>query len=167
VGDVGKQTSKIPLDLRSAGSAVADKPAPGWRSSTEIPTTLRKAVGPLVFEIDGMRLEHLADAVPPLQPEELVLTIKVSLTNVGAQYGYAVSSDEFRLIVDDVPLAPTESPVQLLNHQASLTSEVVFVIPGTAVKTVLQIGNLDAEPIRVPLISPPPVSSTMTWSLPL
>ncbi len=151
VGDVGKQTSKVPLDLRSAGSAVADEPAPRWRPSTEIQTTLQKRVGPVVFDIEGLRLEHVADGVPPLQPEELTLTIRVRLKNVGAQYGYLVSGDEFRLIVDDVPLAPKKSPVELVKYQASLTSEIVFVIPGTALKVALQMGNLDAEPIQVPL----------------
>jgi len=151
VGDVGKQTSTIPLDLQSARSGAADKPAPKWRSATEIPTALQKRVGPLVFDIDGMRLEHIADAVPPLQPEQLMLTIKFHVKNVGEQYGYGISNDEFRLIVDEVPLAPTEATSQVLNYQASLTTEVVFVIPGTATKVVLQLGKLDAEPVRVPL----------------
>ena len=151
VGDVGKQTSNIPLDLRSAGSAVADKPAQRWRPTTDIQTTLQKRVGPVILEIDGMRLAHVADAVPPLQPEELMLTIKVRVKNVGGQYGYLVNGDDFRLIVDEVPLAPKKFPIEVVNHQASLTSEVVFVIPGTAVKAALQIGKLDVEPIQVPL----------------
>ena len=112
---------------------------------------MQKRVGPVVFEIDGLRLEHVADAVPPLQPEELSLTIRVRLKNVGAQYGYLVSGDGFRLIVDDVPLAPKKSPVELVKYQAIFTSEVAFVIPGTAQKVALQMGNLDAEPIQVPL----------------
>ena len=57
----------------------------------------------------------------------------------------------FRLIVDEVPLAPKKSPIELVKYEASLTSEVVFVIPGTAVKTALQMGNLDTETIQVPL----------------
>jgi hypothetical protein len=151
VGEVGQQTSKIPIDLRSAGNDVADAPAPRWRSATDIHTTFQKRVGPVVFDIDGMRLEHVADAVPPLQPEELMLSMKVRLKNAGAQHGYLVSSDAFRLIVDDVPLAPKKSPVDLIKYQSTLASDVVFVIPGTAVKVALQLGNVDAEPIQVPL----------------
>jgi hypothetical protein len=107
--------------------------------------------GRLFDRIDGMRLEHFADAVPPLQPEKLELAIKIRLTNVGAASGYAVASDEFRLLVDDVPLAPTTFPSQVLTHQAGADTKVVFLVPGTATKTVLQLGNLNAETVRIPL----------------
>jgi TIR domain-containing protein len=151
VGEIRQATAKIPIDLRSAGSAVTEKPAPTWRSPVDIAAAFEKRVGPLVYRIDGMRLEHFADAVPPLQPEKLELTIKIRLTNVGAASGYAVASDEFRLLVDDVPLAPTTFPSQVLTHQAGADTKVVFIVPGTATNTVLQLGNLNTETVRIPL----------------
>ena len=73
------------------------------------------------------------------------------IKNVGAQYGSVVSIDDFRLLVDDVPLAPTKSPTELLSYQAGFDGEVVFVMPGTATKAILQIGNLDHETAKFPV----------------
>jgi len=151
VGEIRQATAKIPIDLRSAGTAVADKPAPAWRTPVDIAAAFEKRVGGLVYRVDGMRLEHFADAVAPLQPEKLELTITVRLTNVGSPYGYAVASDEFRLLADDVPLAPTTFPMHVLTHHAGVDTKVVFLVPGTATKTVLQLGNLNAETVRIPL----------------
>jgi hypothetical protein len=152
VGDIRHEyTSKIPLDLRTAGQAVADKPAFTWRTPADLPVTFEKQAGPLLFKIDGLRLEHLADAVPPLQPEKLELTIKMRLFNVAAESGYAAGGDEYRLIVDDVPLAPTAFPINVVNYQATLPSEVKFTMPGTAANVVLQLGHVTAGHVAVPL----------------
>jgi hypothetical protein len=151
VGEIGRATAKIPFDLRSAGASVSNPPAPAWKSPVEIAMTVEKRVGRLLFNIDGLRLEHVADAIPPLQPERLELKIKVRIKNLGIAYGYAVGSDEFRLFVDEVPLAPTTFPIEVLADQGALSSDVVFVMPGTAKKTVLQLGDLNAEHVQVPL----------------
>jgi hypothetical protein len=150
VGEVGHNTSKIPIDLRSAGPA-ADKPALVWHAAADLPASFERRAGSLVFRIGSMRLEHLADAVAPLEPEKLELTIAIRLTNVGAQSGRAVGGDEFRLLVDDVPLAPTKFPIEVVSYQATIASEVKFVLPGTATNTVLQLGNVNLESVRVPL----------------
>lgn len=97
------------------------------------------------------RLEHYGDAVPPLQPEKLLLSFKVRIKNVGSQYGHGVTGEIFRLLVDGVPLAPTKAPLEALSFQASLDGEVVFVMPGTATNAILQIGTLDAETAKVPI----------------
>ena len=55
-----------------------------------------------------------------------------------AAAGYAVGGDEYRLFVNEVPLAPTTFPIQVLTNQSELSSDVVFVIPSTAKNTVLQ-----------------------------
>lgn len=151
VGDLSGATAKIPIDLRAAGTVAADKPAPTWRHPVDIAASFEKRVGDMLFAVEGMRLEHYGDAVPPLQPEKLLLTIHVRLKNAGAKYGYAITGDGFRLLVDDVPLAPTMAPIEAVAYQAELKSDVVFVIPGTATKTELQLGQIAAETTRVPL----------------
>jgi hypothetical protein len=50
-----------------------------------------------------------------------------------------------------VPLAPTKFPIQALNYQDDLDAEVVFLMPGTAATAILQLGNLAAETVRVPV----------------
>jgi len=150
VGDIHHATAKIPLDLR-AEAPVADVKPPAWRHPVDLPVTVEQHVGPLTFIVRGARLEHFADAVPPLQPEKLELSLKMRIKNVGAQYGYAVSGEEFRLLADGVPLAPTKFPIEALSYQADLEGDVVFVIPGTTTKAMLQIGNVNAETARVPI----------------
>jgi hypothetical protein len=110
-----------------------------------------KRVGPLVLNLDGARLEHFGDAVPPLQPEQLLLSFKVRIENVGSQPGTVVSGDLFRLLIDGVPLAPTKAPIAALQYQTSLDADVEFVMPGTATKTILQIGTLGGETVKVPI----------------
>jgi hypothetical protein len=151
VGDIRQATAKIPIDLGSAAKDASEKPAPTWRYPIDIAAAFEKRAGPIVFVVGGIRLEHFADAVAPLQPEKLLLSVKVRMKNVGAQYGYAVGGDEFRLLIDDVPLAPTKFPIQALNYQDDLDAEVVFLMPGTAATAILQLGNLAAETVRVPV----------------
>jgi hypothetical protein len=151
VGELGRATAKIPIDLKAAGAAVHDAPALTWKSPIDIPIAIEKRIGGLVFNIDGARVEHVADAVPPLQSEKLELKLKVRMKNIGLPAGYAVGGDEFRLIVDDVPQKATAFPIQVLPYQTDLMSEVVFNIPGTATRIVLQIGDLSAEHVQVPL----------------
>jgi TIR domain len=150
VGDIRQETARIPIDLRSAGTGVSEKPPRTWRHPVDIPMTLEKRVGTILYGIEGLRLEHFADAVS-LQPERLQLRIKIRLKNLGSPYGYAVSGDDFRLLIDDVPLAPTKCPIEVLGYEAGLDSEVVFVMSGTAANAMLQLGNLSAETVRVPL----------------
>jgi len=150
VGDVHHETAKIPIDVRAAAPTADAKP-PVWRSPVDLAVAVEQRVGPLTFIVRGARLEHVADAVPPLQPEKLELSFKMRIRNVGAQYGYAVSGEEFRLLVDAVPLAPTKFPIEALSYHADLDGDVVFVIPGTTTKAMLQIGNVNTETARVPV----------------
>jgi hypothetical protein len=148
VGDVLHETAKIPIDLRAA-APIADVKPPAWRYPVDLPMAVEEQVGPLTFIVRGARLEHRGDAVPPLQPEKLELSLKVRIKNVGAQSGYAVGGDEFRLLADDVPLAPLKFPIEAVNYRADLDGDVVFVMPGTTKKAVLQMGNVNAKTARV------------------
>jgi hypothetical protein len=150
VGDFHQETAKIPIDLRPAGTEVTDQAAPTWRSPVDLAARFEKRVGPFVFSLNGVRLEHFGDAVPP-QPEKLVVSFKMRVENLGEKHGAIVSADLFRFIVDDVPLAPTQSPVDALTFQASVEGDVVFVMPGTATDTILQIGNIGAETTKIPI----------------
>jgi len=151
VGDVRQASAKIPIDLRAARTGVTDGPAPTWRYPADLAMTLEKQVGRIVFRVDSARLEHFADAVPPLQPERLLLSFKVHIRNVGAQSGYAVSGDDFRLLADGVPLAPMKSPSGVVDFQSSQAGDVLFLIPGTTMNAILQLGSLDWDPARVPV----------------
>ena len=151
VGDVRQASAKIPIDLRAARTGVTDGPAPTWRYPADLAITHERQIGPIVYRVDSARLEHFADAVPPLQPERLLLSFTVHIRNVAAQSGYAVSGDDFRLLADGVPLAPMKSPIEVLAFQSSLAGDVLFLIPGTTTNAMLQLGNLDRDTARVPI----------------
>ncbi len=151
VGDVRQATATIPIDLRSVATDVIEMPASAMRHPTDIPVTFEKRAGPVVYAINGMRLEHFSDAVPPFQPEKLELSVKVRMKNVGAPYGYAAGSNDFRLLIDEVPLAPTSTHSYLLTYQNDTDAEVLFVMPGNARTAVLQLGNISADTVRVPI----------------
>ena len=150
VGDFRQETARIPIDLRLASRSGSDKPALSWRSPVELAATIEKRVGPLMFKLDGARLEHFGDALPP-QPERLIVSFKIRIENVGQQYGAVVSGDLFRLLVDGVPLAPTKTPVEGLTLHAHVEGEVAFLMPGTASSAILQIGSVAAETEKIPI----------------
>ena len=150
VGDFRQETAKIPIDLRIAGTGVSDKPALSWRSPVDLAATFEKRVGPLMFKLDGARLEHFGDAVPP-QPERLVMSFKVRVENVGQQYGAVVSGDLFRLLVDGVPLAPTKSSGRGADPPCPCRRRMAFVMPGTATVAILQLGSIAAETAKIPI----------------
>jgi hypothetical protein len=150
VGDVSHATAKIPIDLRATAPAAGARP-PAWRYPVDLPVSIEQRAGPLLYVVRGARLEHIADAVPPLQPEKLELSLKMRIKNVGAQSGYPIGPDEFRLLADGVPLAPLKTPIEVVSYQADLDGDVVFIMPGTTTKAMLQLGNVGGQPAQVPI----------------
>ena len=151
VGDIQRATATIPIDLRSVTTNDSDVGVSSWRHPVDIAVTFERRVGPVVYNINGMRLDHFSDSIAHVQPDKLELSVNVRMKNVGGRYGHVASNEEFRLLVDDVPLAPTSALAQLLTYEDHLDAEVVFVMPATAKTVVLQLGNIAANTVRVPL----------------
>jgi len=62
-------------------------------------------------------------------------------------------SDSYRLIVNDVPRAPTNLLDEVVNGDSAKEGDVVFEVPVSAKDVVLQISSGD-EKSRVPLKLP-------------
>ena len=82
------------------------------------------------------------------------LVLVIRLTNLGHPSGLLVSSDWFRLLVDQVPLAPHAGLSEVLAYQAASDLQVVFAVPAGAHSAELQVGSVtaaDTVPVRLTL----------------
>lgn len=70
--------------------------------------------------------------------EKLSLTLHVRMTNLG-RYPANFWDASFRLLVDDIPLAPANTLNEVVAGTSAVEGELVFVFPKTAQKTVLRI----------------------------
>jgi len=82
------------------------------------------------------------------------LNLKMRFTNNSTfAGGFPLIPDDFRLIVDGVPIAPIEAPIQLLQAKSALEDEVLFEFPASASEVELQVGEVgkgDTALIRFP-----------------
>ena len=71
------------------------------------------------------------------------LILQMRVTNNGTSSGgMALSSSNFRLLLEGVPLAPKTAPIELLEAASALEAEIVFVVPATAASAELQVGEV-------------------------
>ncbi len=94
----------------------------------------------------------LAAEVEPIDLERKSLSLKVRYLNAG-RYQANFWSASYRLIVDDVPRAPTNFLDELVDAGAAKEGQVVFEVPNTIKDVVLQISAGD-EKSRIPLTLP-------------
>ena len=64
------------------------------------------------------------------------------MTNTNGQYGANLSSDNYRLLVGGVSVAPFAAPIELVEYKSSVDRQVVFVIPAQATQATLQVGDV-------------------------
>jgi len=64
----------------------------------------------------------------------------------------AVSKDNFRLLIDDAPMAPIDSMIEVVDANSSKDGTVVFEIPAGATGATLQVGEASqGETAKIPL----------------
>jgi hypothetical protein len=94
----------------------------------------------------------LSAQVEPLDAERRSLKLRVRYMNAG-RYGANFWSDSYRLIVNDVPRAPTNFLNEVVDGDSAKEGDVVFEVPISAKNVVLQISAGD-EKSRIPLTLP-------------
>lgn len=142
-GAVESSRSSAPAsDAPSVPGSTVTGAAARYASATPRESELR--VGPMVYRILGTRLESYSGST-------FSLSFAMRFTNVELPQGMLVSPALFRLFVDDVPLAPREFFSAVVEFQSAQEDDVVFAVPATAKNVVLQIGEIDKDPRRVPI----------------
>jgi hypothetical protein len=63
-----------------------------------------------------------------------------------------VSKDNFRLLIDDAPMAPIDSMMEVVAPNSSKDGKVVFEIPASTTSATLQVGEVGGgEMAKIPL----------------
>jgi hypothetical protein len=95
--------------------------------------------------------------------DKLAVKFKVRVLHEGP-YDLNVWNDSFRLIADGVPLAPAEYPNELVSAYSAKDVAVAFVMPDTAKRVELQVGQVGRDTNRAAIdlraVSKPPSSAT-------
>ena len=94
----------------------------------------------------------LSAQVEPIDADRRSLMFMVRYMNAG-RYPANFWSDSYRLIVDDVPRAPTNLLDEVVASDSAKEGEVIFELPVSAKDAVLQISSGD-EKSRVPFKLP-------------
>jgi hypothetical protein len=94
----------------------------------------------------------LSAEIGPLDAESRSLKFAVRFVN-GGRYPSNFWSSSFRLIVDNVPRAPTNSLNEVVPADSGKDGDVIFEVPAGTKDVVLQISAGD-EKSRIPLKLP-------------
>jgi hypothetical protein len=94
----------------------------------------------------------LSVEVEPIDLQRRSLTFKLRFLN-GRRFPSNFWSSSFRLIVDDVPRAPTNSLNEVVNSNSAKEGDVVFDVPARVKDVVLQISAGD-DSSRIPFTLP-------------
>ena len=81
---------------------------------------------------------------------KLILRLKVRQTNIGRS-DLSFGNGLFRLLIDDVPRAPTNFLNEVVDARSAKEGEVVFELPETARRLVLTIDNGE-DSARLPVV---------------
>ncbi|PSN18668.1 hypothetical protein C7271_11345 [filamentous cyanobacterium CCP5] len=102
-------------------------------------------VNELVYKI-------LAADLEPLNPETQSLKLTIRCTNTNPRYDAVLAGSSLRLLIEDVPRAPTNNFYEVVSNQSALEGEFVFEVPTTVSTVVLQISDDTSEAIgQIPI----------------
>lgn len=91
-------------------------------------------VGDMVYKV-------LAVNVVPFNAENKSLKLKIRGTNTNSRYDAVMSGSSLRLIVDNVPYAPSNIFYEGVSSQSAREGEFVFEVPITTSTAILQISD--------------------------
>ena len=94
----------------------------------------------------------LSAEIEPIDAQRRSLKVLVRYTNTD-RYPANFWSDSYRLIIDNVPRAPTNLLDEVVVGDSAKEGEVVFELPVSAKDVVLQVGARD-DKARIPLALP-------------
>jgi hypothetical protein len=132
--------STTPTPVPAAASG--DIPLPSGRD-------VRLARGDVAIRMLSARLE-------PFSPEKRALVLSLRHTN-NSRYPQNFWTASYRLVVDGVPRAPTNSLNQVVEGESAQEGEVIFEVPVQAKQVVLRISAGDDRteiPLDLPAAKP-------------
>jgi hypothetical protein len=150
-GDVPTASLSASSGTRGGSPAASQTPGPGGSAGGAQPVTL-PALNRVKLAGGDAVITLLSAEVEPLDLERRSLKLIVRYVNAG-RYPANFWSSSYRLIVDDVPGAPTNSLNEVVAGDSAKEGEVIFELPAGAKEVVLQISSGD-EKSRIPLTLP-------------
>jgi hypothetical protein len=131
----GKQPATLPLD----------GPAPVAQYPVKLTAGERASVGTTKYTVLSATLDLDADGKRADAGKRFLL-LKTRVENTSDfRGGMTLGGDNFRLVVDGVPLAPDVSPSTVIDAKSAVDGDVVFAVPETAMKADLQVGEVGYE----------------------
>jgi hypothetical protein len=131
----GKQPATLPLD----------GPAPDAQYPIKLASGERATVGTANYTVLSAALDLDADGKRADAGKRFLL-LKTRVENTSDfRGGMTLGGDNFRLVVDGVPLAPDVSPSTVIDAKSAVEGDVVFSVPETATKADLQVGEVGRE----------------------
>jgi hypothetical protein len=147
----------------TATTAAPGRPTPGAESfsmadmATQSPGAVRARMYPITLAAGGeakvgqeASYKILAAQLNSYGGGKVELDITVRFTNLG-KYPANFWDRSFRLIIDDVPLAPESGLDEVVDGGSAKEGKVIFVIPENSQKAVLQVGEVGNETNTIPL----------------
>lgn len=149
--DTRPASLSVPAIAQPGSPAESRRPGPGGGAgraeSIALPALSRVKLGGGVADIT-----ILSAQIEPLDLERRSLKLRVRYLN-GGRYPANFWSDSYRLIVDDVPRAPTNLLDEVVAGDSAKEGEVIFELPISAKDVVLQISSGE-EKSRLPFKLP-------------
>jgi serine/threonine protein kinase len=141
VGQVGRETNVIPLDLSARRNTAEIKQAPNLFQGMTFPVTLASGAearaGDAVFKILSAQLDRYST-------DRLAFECQIHFTN-NSPSSVNLWDDSFRVLIDGVPFAPVKAPNLVVAPQSDAEVRVVFAIPDTITGLDLQVGQVGRQ----------------------
>jgi len=135
----------------SSASSVESPSAKGPASSSKAVAIALPALSEVKLDSGEMVIRILKVEAEPYNAEKKALKFNVRYTN-NRPYDANFWERSFRLLVDDIPQAPTNSLNEIVAGNSAKTADVIFEIPVAANQVVLQVIGLTGKTqIPVPL----------------
>jgi hypothetical protein len=143
VGQVGQETSRIPIDLTAAQPPPTATAPPG--GALQYPANLQAGAeataGKVTYRVMAAQITG-----PKGDGQVLSITMRAFNKGLGAINYWG---DSARLIIADVPEAPFDSPNLVVDAQAAKQGEFLFEIPYNLPAVILQVGQVGQETARI------------------
>jgi hypothetical protein len=108
-------------------------PKPKTPLTVSVPTEAVIA-GHGIYKILSAKIDTISD-------ENLSLSFNIRYARDDSWFGGTFMAENFRLIVDEVPMAPTKAPIETVEKSSTKEGVVAFTIPATTKNAVLQVGQ--------------------------
>jgi hypothetical protein len=142
------------LVIREAQKEPAELPLEGPAPKPAFPAALPGGAAASAQKTDyriveaGIDLDHRGKRIAEGK-RFLAITMRVTYNG---KVNLAVSKDNFRLLIDDAPMAPIDSMMEVVDPNSSKDGEVIFEIPASATSATLQVGEAgQGETANIPL----------------